>query len=125
MLLVLALFAAAQGPGLTNGGFHDDGVGPDGNHYFEMYWYSTDQSQDCDPYGPIQVSLGFAQKIVNNQWVNTNDVFQSYAGVSGFSHHECQVNVYATNGAGQRALYMQWSINGTVQSGNPNQVHTF
>ena len=122
MAMILAMFwlaIPAQASGLTLGGYHDDGVGGDGNHYFEVYWYSSDPNVDCSPYsgtdGSIAVQLAGSQELTGRGWVNTFDVFQSYAGVSGFSHHECQVNVYATNGLGQRRLFFSWQLNGVSQ----------
>lgn len=140
MALILALFAAVvplrADPGyLVYGGFHDDGVGSDGNHYFEIYYYNNQYpGVQCDPYsgtqspfGTIDVQFDHATKLVNNAWVLTSDVYVSYQGVSGFSHNECQINVYATNGAGQRTIWVKWFYNGTNE-GNPGitpPVYTF
>lgn len=132
MALFLAMFLAvvpAHASGLTFGGYHDDGVGSDGNHYFELYWYSTDPNVDCAPTsgsdGYISVQFYFADKLSGGGWVQAFDVTQSYAGQSGFSQRECQVNVYAANGAGERMLFMSWTLNGTLQTGNPSYTVTF
>jgi hypothetical protein len=131
MALVLALFAAVlpiYASGLANGGYHDDGV-YNGNHYFEIYWYSGDRFIDCTPTvgndGTITVDYSYATEPSGGSWVPAYDVTRSWAGQSGFSQHECQVNVYAPNGAGVRAIYYTWSINGTVQPGNPSYAFTF
>jgi hypothetical protein len=131
MALVLALFAAVvpiYASGLTNGGYHDDGVGG-GYHYFEIYWYSSDPNIDCSPTsgsnGSITVDYAYAEQLGSGGWVPVFDVSRTYAGQSGFSQRECQVNVRAPNGAGLRVIFYTWSINGTVQAGNPNYAFVF
>jgi hypothetical protein len=131
MALILALFAAVApiyASGLANGGYHDDGV-YNGYHYFEIYWYSGDPHIDCSPTvgsdGTITVDYAYAQQLGSGSWVPAYDVGRSYAGQSGFSQRECQVNVYAPNGAGLRAIFYTWAVNGTVQPGNPNYAFTF
>lgn len=132
MALFLAMFwvaIPAQASGLTSGGYHDDGVGPDGNHYFEIYWYSGDRFVDCDPTsgtdGYIDVQFSSANQLSGGGWVPAFDVFQSWAGQSGFSQRECQVNIYAANGTGQRQVLVKWQLNGTSQPGNPIITLTF
>jgi hypothetical protein len=131
MALFLALFAAVvpvYASGLSNGGYHDDGV-YGGNHYFEIYWYSGDNQVQCYPtsgnHGYVQVWFSSAQQLNGGGWVAATDVSQSYAGQSGFSQRECQVNVYAPNGAGLRNIFYAWSLNGTVQAGTPSYSFTF
>jgi hypothetical protein len=131
MALFLALFAAVvpiYASSLTFGGYHDDGVS-NGYHYFEFYWYSSDSSVDCSPTtgnnGSITVNFSYALQQSQYSWVPAFDVYQSWAGQSGFSQRECQVNVYALNGAGLRDIFFTWSLNGTVQSGNPSYAVTF
>ena len=133
MAMILAMFwlaIPAQASGLTYGGYHDDGVGGDGNHYFELYYYSSDGNVDCSPYsgtdGYISVYFSEGEKRgIGGTWVNSGDVNYSYEGVSGFSHHECQVNVYAPNGAGLRLILITWYLNGVLQSGGPMATVTF
>lgn len=131
----LALFSMfvvpvpAHASGLTNGGYHDDGVGPDGNHYYEIYWYSGDPHVDCSPTsgtdGSITVQFSSADYNNGSAWVPASDTFQSWSGQSGFSQRECQVNVAAPNGAGQREIFVSWTLNGTTQAGNPEITLTF
>jgi len=97
------LFATpAQANGLVFLGTNDMGD-CGGNHYVEFYFESNDPDKDCRPYagdnGDLYVKLNKSM---------SPGVSQSYAGVSGYSNHVCQVNVYAPSGSGFKNVRFTW-----------------